>query len=155
MRQKQLLGLVLAIALTSASMVGAQSNAVMDQFLEKDQANFGISVYLVLVAAGALAEDSSPSEALVLYAETGRRPLKNKLLDDTITAGEFGHLLFQVLGISGGIMYSILPGPWYGAKELDHKKLLPEKRLSRQVLTPFEVVYALQKALELGKGAAR
>jgi hypothetical protein len=149
-RRSQRLGTALFIFLISARILGAQSNVVLDSFLDDDQASFGISVYLVLVAAGIVDEDASPAEALRLYAETGRRPLRDKQLEDPLTAGEFGHVLFQALDIPGGIMYSILPGPWYAAKELDHKRLLPEKKLARQLLTPFEVVYALQKALELG-----
>jgi hypothetical protein len=153
--RSQRLGIVFLVITASARMLWAQSNTVLDSFLENEQARFGTSVYLVLVASGAIDEDTSPAEALRLYADTGRRPLTGKNLDDPLTAGEFGHVLFQVLGISGGIMYSIIPGPWYAAKELDHKRLLPEKKLARQLLTPFEVVYALQKALELGKVADR
>jgi hypothetical protein len=147
MRQKFLmLSLVVLVQIS-----GAQSNTILDAFLEAESASFELSVYLVLVAAGDVEETASPAEALQRYAETGRRPLTRKLAADPVTAGEFGHLLMQALSISGGLMYSLFPGPWYAAKELSHKRLLPEVRLARQILTPFEVVYALQKALELGK----
>ncbi|OHD79939.1 MAG: hypothetical protein A3J97_00430 [Spirochaetes bacterium RIFOXYC1_FULL_54_7] len=155
MSRSQRLVIVVIVITASARILWAQSNTVLDLFLENEQASFGTSVYLVLVAAGAMDEDSSPADALRLYAEIGRRPLRGKQLDDPLTAGELGHVLFQALEISGGIMYSILPGPWYAAKELDHKRLLPEKKFARQFLSPFEVVYALQKALELGQVADR
>jgi hypothetical protein len=153
--RSQRLGIVFLVITASTRILWAQSNTVLDSFLEDGQARFGTSVYLVLVAAGTISEDSSPAEALAAYAATGRKPLRDKQLDDTVTAGEFGHILLQALGIPGGLMYSMFPGPWYAAKELAHKRLLPETRLAAQVLTPFEVVYALQKALELGEAADR
>lgn len=150
-RRKFFLLCLLAFAQAS----GAQSNTVLDSFLDAEVASFELSIYLVLVASGAMEETASPAEALQRYAGIGRRPLTRKLADEPVTAGEFGHILLQALSIPGGFMYSLFPGPWYAAKEMNHKRLLPEDRLARQVLTPFEVVYALQKALELGKAADR
>ena len=147
---KQKLFLLCLIIMVQAS--SAQSNTVLDTFLEAESASFELSVYLVLVASGVVDESASPAEAMESYALVGRKPLMRQQAEDhPITAGEFGHILLQALGIPGGLMYSVFPGPWYAAKELNHKRLLPEPRLARQVLTPFEVVYALQKALELGE----
>ena len=150
-KQKILLLCMLIVVQVSS----AQSNTVLDAFLEAENASFELSVYLVLVASGTVDESASPAEAMERYAVVGRKPLTEKQADEAITAGEFGHLLLQALGIPGGLMYSVFPGPWYAAKELNHKRLLPEPRLASQVLTPFEVVYALQKALELGKAVDR
>lgn len=109
------MGLLCMLLIPAA--VAAQSAAAMDTLLDEENLTFGSSSYLVLAAAGEISDDTGRSRAA---EEISRRiPLfAEKSLDDSISLGEFSYLLMNLSGRSGGLMYRILPGPRYAAREL-------------------------------------
>lgn len=125
--------------------LGAQSNEIIDSFLNRPWADVPTTAYLVLYAAGDIAEDTSPAQAL-------SRALERRLIEgdprQALTAGDFSQLLFKSLGLGGGVLFNFIGGPWYAVRELNHRRYLPGVKFAQERVTPFEVVQALSRALE-------
>ncbi|MFW5828444.1 MAG: hypothetical protein ACOCU4_10140 [Alkalispirochaeta sp.] len=95
----------------------AQSNDQIDRLLSQEPATVGSAAYLVLTAAEIIAEDATEAQAVSVAQERGvispdARP------GDTITFGVFAYLLTDSFGIPGGLMYRLIPGPRYAAREV-------------------------------------
>lgn len=117
MNAKKLRTLIFLLLLLLPAVVYSQSAAAMDRLLDEESLTFGSSAYLVLVATGEAGDDMSRSGAaeaiggrIELFA--GRSP------EEQISLGEYAYLLMEATGRDGGLMYRILPGPRYAAREL-------------------------------------
>ncbi len=143
MRRGLLLLLFIGIATTLAV---AQSNEVIDEVLSEDEATFGHAVYLSLLASGAAPPDATVEE---VYAglDWDRWNLSEKRVNDTVSLGEFSYLVMESLGISGGIMYSIVPGPRYAARELAYLEFLLGNGSPYRTVSGEEMMHILGQAL--------
>ena len=122
----------------------AQSNELIDNFLARPHADLATSSYIILASSGSIEASATPADALEWIRSNG---LDEKLLDldpdRNIRYGEFSYLLMQVHGIRGGIMYSLLPGPRYAARELSYKRWILGRSAPSRFLRPFEVINAV------------
>ena len=110
--------ILLGVLLVGGSvLLAAQSNERIDQLLTQDPAQLGHTAYLVLSAAGTIDEDVSPAEAVAAAKDAGLLPAGAR--GDTPTRfGDFAYLLTGSFGVPGGVMYRLVPGPRYAAREV-------------------------------------
>ncbi len=141
---KRIVILALLLALTAGFAV-AQSNELIDELLATEEAPFAAAVYLVMLAGGEIDEDTSVQEAYSEFDFSNWR-IAEKGADAPVTLGELAYLSMETLGISGGIMYSLIPSPRYAAREFSYLRLVPGKAYPGRVLSGREVVDVIGRA---------
>jgi len=143
----------MAVMLASAVPAAAQSNIAVDRLLEQEKATIADAAYLVLAASNIVAEDGT--QATVMAALSERKLLQNtRSASDPISLGEVSYLIMQTLGIRGGLLYAVFPGPRYAARELASLRLIPGNAHPSRTVSGREVMHILGGALEL-KGGSR
>jgi hypothetical protein len=134
MREKRrraiLIGLMLA---ATTALLSAQSNERIDELLAQEPAQIGHTAYLVLTAAGAIDESATPAQAIAAAQEAGWLPA-GVTVDDPTRFGDFSYLLTGSFGVAGGVMYRLVPGPRYAAREVVYRGW------SRSQRSPAEIV---------------
>lgn len=137
--------LVTIFSLISASLL-AQQTEVIDEILLEDTAAFGKAIYLVLAAAGLVPDDVPIQEALRYLAGAGWG-VRIKEADEPLKSGELCYVVMKAFGISGGLFYSIFPGPRYAARELKYLGFFTGNYAVGRSLSGEEVLRILGKAL--------
>ncbi len=124
----------------------AQSNRLLDEFLEEDKASFGRTVYLVLVAAETIPEEMSIPVALnFLRMQDWGMEMKGQ--EEAINLGEHSFLIMKAFKMRGGLMYSLFPGPRYACRELAFLGLIKGEALAYRTLSGEEVLRILERVL--------
>jgi hypothetical protein len=67
---------------------------------------------------------------------------------DPVTLGEISFLIMKTLGLPGGLMYMIFPGPRYAARELAYLGFIPGNTHPSRAISGQEVMHILGQALE-------
>jgi hypothetical protein len=146
MRAPRLL-VIASILLGLALGAGAQSNSAIDELLAERQASFGRAAYMVLAARELLPEDATPEQAVQALAGLGWK-LRVRAAAEPLTLGEYCRLVMIALQIKGGLMYRLLPGPRYAARELAYLGFIKGDRSPYRSLSGEEALRILQAALE-------
>jgi hypothetical protein len=115
------------LLLLAASALSAQSNEMIDSILAEETATVGSAAYVALSAAGLINEDTSPERATLVAVEAGWLPEGTDAAAPA-TFGQLAYLLMGALEVKGGLMYRILPGPRYAAREFVYQGWSPERR---------------------------
>lgn len=123
---KRLLIAVLLLGL-AAVMLPAQSNQLMDRMLDDERADVADATYMVLVSSGAIEEEASTSDA-VGYAQQQGWLSQETAGSAPITFGQFAYILMESHGEQGGLMYRMIPGPRYAAREANFQNWAIERR---------------------------
>jgi hypothetical protein len=130
----------------------AQSNERVDALLAQQQTTVDIAAYIVLAAGGQVAEDAAPADAYALAQQ-------NKWLPaglgetDPLRLDAFCALVMRSLGLKGGLMYSIFPGPRYAYREFVAKGIVDGNGGPHRLLPGDEALTILRQAMELKGGA--
>ncbi len=125
----------------------SQSNTVIDELIEKENADWGQTTYLVLTAVELLDENEDiPGVMSALEAQQWK--IDSKDAEEFITLGEYSYMLMKAFGLSGGLMYKIFPGPRYAARELDYLNFIDENKSPYRTLSGEEVLRILGRLLE-------
>ena len=140
------------ILLFSPVVLFAAPADVMEDLLAEEKASFGKAAYFVLVAAEVLPDNATPEEAAALLNETGWKKM-NKDADDSITLGELSFLIMKTFRLKGGVLYSILPGPRYAARELSYLKFFSGRPAPGRAVSGEEVLRILGRVLDYKGGA--
>jgi hypothetical protein len=143
--------LIVLIVLAAVVPLTAQSNAFLDRLLEKEEATVGDAAYLVLVAAGRLGEEATAEEAAAALARQGWR-LRAEAPGEAISLGSYAYLLMQAFQVKGGLMYHLLPGPRYAARELAYLKIVKGKAAPDRRVRGEEMLQILRRLLEWKEG---
>lgn len=138
------LGLVVSTALPLA----AQSNQVLDQLLDQQQASFGAVVYMTLSAAKLVPDTATVEQALDALRQQGWN-VKVLPADAPIPLGDYSYLLMKAFKVSGGILYSLFPGPRYACRELGYLKVIPSDPRPSRKLSGEEAVRILGNLMAL------
>ena len=120
-------GFVTILLLVAAATIPAQSNEQIDTILEEEVATVGSAAYVALSAAGLVNDDSPASRAVEIAVEAGWLP-EGTAPDEPVTFGRFAYLLMEATEVSGGLMYRMIPGPRYAAREFVYREWSPERR---------------------------
>ena len=114
---KRAVFLMFVMAAIGAPLLAAQSNEVMDAVLSEAALSYAHAAYIVGTASGHVDETVAPEDAVAQVEQQGFG-LKGLKPTDPVTLGNFSYMLTRAFGISGSIMYAILPGPRYATREL-------------------------------------
>ncbi|HUV06739.1 MAG TPA: hypothetical protein VMX75_03350 [Spirochaetia bacterium] len=147
MKRKRLLFLLVTLFFVGGLSLMAQSNLLMDEFLEEKAASYGKTVYLTLLAVNLIQEDASVEQAVTVLEQQGWG-VKIKRVGEPINMGELSHLIMKALNIPGGIMYSIAPGPRYASRELIYLRFVDGINNPTRIPSGEEVVRILGRAFE-------
>lgn len=120
-------GFVTILLLVAATTLTAQSNEQIDAILAEDVATTGSAAYVALSAAGLVDDDSPASRAVEIAVEAGWLP-QGTAADEPATFGRFAYLLMEAMEVKGGLMYRMIPGPRYAAREFVYREWSPERR---------------------------
>ncbi len=126
----------------------AQSNQLLDQLLDEPQALFGDVVYMTLAAAKIVPDTATPAEAIQSLQQQG---WKVEMLpsDAPVSLGTYSYLLMKAFKRSGGIFYSLFPGPRYACRELGYLKVIPADARPLRSFSGEEAVRILGRMLAL------
>ena len=141
-------GILALFLLAGGLAAGAQSSEVIDGILSREALRADEGAYLVLAAAGRIDDQATPEEAFERLDEAGWVLAADKA-ETAIRLGDYAYLLMQAFDLEGGIMYRLIPGPRYAARELFFRRLIPEKGSPYRTLSGEEAVFMLGKFLEL------
>ena len=134
--------LFFVVALIPASYASAQSADRIDELLAQESAQTGSAAYLILAAAD-LIDESAPSSRAIEYAiGEGMLPPDTEA-DDALTFGRFSYLLTRSFDIPGGVMYRLVPGPRYAAREVVFQGWSRKRRDTGELLDGETVVRIL------------
>ena len=128
-------------------IVSAQANTIIDELLEKDKADWGNTAYMVLTAAELIDENTDISEVLNSI-DLQQWKMEIKQTNDLITLGEYSYLLMKAFDVPGGLMYKLIPGPRYAARELSYLNLIDNDKSPYRTLSGEEVLRIMGRLLE-------
>ena len=141
--------LLAALLLGAAGLLplAAQSNQFLDQLLDTPEATLGQAAYLLLTAKETLDDGTSAERAAEALAAQGWQA-PERAADEPLTLGEYCFLLMQAYEVKGGLMYRIVPGPRYAARELDYRKLIRGKAYPNRTVSGEEALGILRSLLQ-------
>ncbi len=148
---KKLGFIAVAILLLSVMWAPAQSNDVLDRILSEEQLSYGSAAYLLLVATGRAAEETSLQQAVSLAEQEGFA-LEGFESADGLSLGQYSFMLMRAFELPGGIMYRILPSPRYAAREMEYAGVIQGPAIPGMVLSGNEAVRMLERVLYQREG---
>jgi hypothetical protein len=149
-KHKAILMVLLCVLLFPVA-AAAQSAASLDAVLDEEVLSFGASSYLVLAAVGEIPDETAFSQAASLLKE--RIPFfSERTAAEEVTLGEFAYMLMELTGPSGGLMYTLFPGPRYAARELTFQKAIQGSSFPNSSLSGEEALRILERFLFLTGG---
>jgi hypothetical protein len=150
---KKLGFIALAFLLLSVLWAPAQSNDVLDRILAEEQLTYGNAAYLLLVATGKAADETSLEQAVSLAEQEGFA-LQGFVPVDVLSIGQYCFMLMRAFELPGGIMYRILPGPRYAAREMKYAGMIQGPAIPGMALSGNEAVRILERVLHQREGVS-
>jgi hypothetical protein len=142
---------IVLMAVVAILPVGAQSNELLDRLLEREELSVGEAAYLVLVAIDRLPESATPEEAAAALAGQFAGVTDHEA-GAAISLGEYAYLLMRAFEVRGGVMYRLVPGPRYAARELAYLKIVRGKAHPNRSVGGAEAVQILRRLLDWKEG---
>ncbi|MFW6292558.1 MAG: hypothetical protein ACOC7V_09545 [Spirochaetota bacterium] len=115
------------LLVTVSTHISSQSNEMIDAILTEEVATVGSAAYVALAAGGLIDDDASPERAVTVAGEAGWLP-EGVDANSPASFGQIAYLLMQSSEVSGGLMYRLIPGPRYAAREFVFRGWSPERR---------------------------
>ena len=150
---KRAVFLMFVLAAIGAPLLAAQSNEVLDSVLNEAALSYANAAYIVGTASGHLDESVSPEDAVTQLEQQklGSPGLKPT---DPVTLGDYSYMLTRAFGITGTIMYYVLPGPRYATRELVFHGFISGPAMPGMSLSGDRALRILEQILH-NKGAAQ
>ena len=147
--------LLVSMAVFVAVSAGAyaQSNPTLDIIIATNHATFGEAAYLVLTATNKIPDNSSFAQASSVIEKQGWK-IEPAPSGQEITLGTYSYMIMRALGMHGGIMYAIFPGPRYAERELDYLGFIHGYATPYRRLSGIEAVSILGEVMR-AKGGSR
>ena len=126
MAKKRLL-VFTALLLVCACLAFGQSNDQIDLILNQETASIGAAAYLAMSSAGLVEDGASFARAVSVAQDAGLLDAA-AAADAPATFGQFAYMMMGAHEVSGGMMYLLLPGPRYAAREFVYQDWTPVHR---------------------------
>jgi len=146
-------GVFLVLLLSIALPLAAQSNQLLDQLLDQPAASFGDVVYMTLSAAKLVEDTATPEQALEALQQQNWK-VTMRAADAPMPLGDYAFLLMKAFKFSGGIFYSLFPGPRYAVRELGYLKIIPTDARPNRTLSGEEAVRILGNVMARKEGSS-
>ena len=143
--------ITLAFLLLSILQAPAQSNDVLDRILAEEQLTYGSAAYLLLLATGKAPEETPPEQAVRL-AEREGIALEGVGPAEGLSIGQYSFMLMRAFQLPGGIMYRIIPGPRYAAREMEYAGVIQGMAIPGMAVSGNEAVRMLERVLHQKEG---
>ena len=145
---KKTIGFIAVILLccVGVSTVSGQSNETLDLLLSEQVATLGNTSYLVLVAANIASDDWTVQRAVDELASRDWG-FEDAQPDDVVNLGTLAFMVMKSFDMKGGIMYAILPGPRYAAREFAFRKFVAGDTSPYRILSGVNVANILGRAV--------
>jgi len=130
--------------------LSAQSNEFIDGVLEQPRITYGNAAYLLLVGSGDLDESATVNDARDRF-ESGAAALGSGV-DEPVTLGEYSLLAMNAFGITGGVMYTLVPSPRYAARELAFRDVVQGRAYPRMDVSGERALRIIGRVLDLNEG---
>jgi hypothetical protein len=141
----RILLLVVLVGL-SATVGFAQSNALIDQVLEQKKVGYSYAAYLVLSAAGIIKDTATPEQAMeALKQQDWGIKVPEEPTD--ISLGQYAYLIMKAFNIPGGLMYRLMPGSRYAAREIAYLGFVTENPSPYRSISGQEAMQILNNVL--------
>lgn len=147
MTKKKLLWCSLSLLLATSVPLSAQTAEIMDRIIATPAISVSQAAYLVFVASGKLAEDSSPDQAFTLFEEMNWVDSHGNP-DRPLLAAEYAYLLTKSYGLRGGLLYTLLPSPRYAFRDLVYRGIFGSRGDPDETVTGVEAVRLLGKVMD-------
>lgn len=131
----------------------AQSNSEVDALLLQSEARIDSAAYMALAASELIGAEASLSDAYAMLMGKGWLSA-NHLASAPIKLDDYCAIVMRSLGLKGGLMFRIFPGPRYAYRELVAKGIVDPSGGPKRTLPGDEVLRILRLAMEL-KGGER
>jgi hypothetical protein len=132
--------------LFAACWASAQSNDVLDRILAEEQLTYGSAAYLLGTATGKAPEQSTPEQAVSLAEQEGFG-FKGMGAGEGLSIGQYSYMLMRAFQLTGGMMYRILPGPRYAAREMDYAGVIQGPSIPGMAVSGNEALRMLERVL--------
>ncbi|OQY34416.1 MAG: hypothetical protein B6241_04755 [Spirochaetaceae bacterium 4572_59] len=143
--------IMFCLLLLGSSALWGQSNEVIDQFLEIEQADVGTTMLLLGQSLGEL-PDSADTAAAENWAEAQSWYKYIKSIDgeDFFPLGRYFAVLYNCYGIeSRSMMFSLFKTPRYAAMDAYDQEYFFGSLFHTRPVTSQEVLYSITKAMEV------
>jgi hypothetical protein len=127
------------------AFLSAQSNYFIDQLMDKKQATYGEAAFMALSAAGLVSPDGTVPAAMTFLESSKWGFLKKS--EEPATLGDLCYLLMRAFKTSGGVMYSIIPGPRDAVREYEYLGFVRKNPIPTRLVSGEEVVQIVGKVL--------
>jgi hypothetical protein len=132
-------------------MLSAQTAADLDTLLDASAVTNAQAAKFVLAASGLIAP--AASEAAAFGEAKGKDWLPKKAeTGDAITMGRASLLIMKALGIKGGLIYRLAPGPRRAYRAMVRRSLIREPADPNLVVTGEQFLLILGGALSYADG---
>lgn len=129
------------------TMLGfAQSNALIDEVLGQKKVGYSYAAYLVLSASGVIKDTATPDQAMEALKQQGWG-IKVPEEPTDISLGQYAYLLMRAFDIPGGLMYRLIPGPRYAAREIAYLGFVTENPSPYRSLSGQEAMEILNNLM--------
>jgi len=139
--------LIISFLVVLTGNLFAQSNDIVDELLMEDEASFGKTAYLVLVATNVVSELATIDDAVSELQTLGWK-LDSKGNDEPVKLGELSLMLMKSLDINGGIMYRITKNARYACRELSYLGLIIGNKSPYRTLSGEEALSLISRVIE-------
>lgn len=120
-RRQKTAWLATVLTVFAVSYAGAQSNEIIDRYLERQEADMETSIYLAMIAGGHSDGSVSVESALQEYDRQFTRP---KMKEGVLTVGDFSLITIQALDIPPGVMNRLFNSPRYSTRDLKSYRIV-------------------------------
>ena len=142
---------ILVVFLVGAAFAFGQSNEIIDTVLEEEQLSYGNAAYLVLVASDRLPETAS-IDAAVSELESLGWAFESRSPGEVVSFGEYSFLMMEALELSGGLMYRLLPGPRYAARDVSALGIAEGYAITGMDISGDRALRMLARAIDYAEG---
>ena len=101
----------------------AQTAERIDEILDQDELTVGAAAYIAAASGDVVPDSAGTEEALSALGELGF-PADAVSADDPIRLDQFSYMLMLSHERSGGMLYTLFPGPRYALRELEHERVV-------------------------------
>lgn len=138
MMTRRVLAGVLILGAIAIAPVAGQSNDIIDSILAEDTATVAQAAYIAFVGSGTIDEDASLADAFTYATDTGLIAA-DRDASAPVRFGEYAYFMMHAFGEPGGLMYRLIPGPRYAAREFVAKKwtrvsMAPNESISGELM---------------------
>ena len=118
-----------------ASPAVTQTAERIDEILDQEELTAGAAAYIAAASGNVVSDSADSAEALDALAELGF-PSDAVSANEPVRLDQFSYMLMLAHDRSGGMFYTLFPGPRYALRELEYERVIRGGGDPNDTLTP-------------------